>query len=270
MNAVFDFNDYKQYLNSVVEQKGAVRGITSRMAEAASCQPSFLSRVLSGPVQLTPDQACGIAQFLNLSDIETDYFLNLVDFSRCGTAPLKARLKNRLETLKAMGAGITQRLAARTTEINETNNFFFSSWKWAALQILASIPDYQTVDAIAVRLGLKPSEVQRDLEKLEASGLLFRESGKWKHSGVSVYIGKNDPYVNFHHQNWRQQGTLSAQRNDPGSVHFTGVYAISKNDYEKVRVMIANFIETAHKVILPSSEEELICLMCDLFRVGNF
>ena len=81
----------------LAERRNAA-GFKTELARAAGCTPSYLSQVVSGKPELTPDQAVAIADFLRLGPTETEFFLILVDQSRAGTPRLKSYLQKKLES----------------------------------------------------------------------------------------------------------------------------------------------------------------------------
>ena len=88
--SIFEFKDYKQYLNAWIEsQPRKGRGIGRKIAESTRLSPAMLSHILSGDKHFSPEAAMDVALFLGLPDAETDYFLLLVNYSRAGSHSLK-------------------------------------------------------------------------------------------------------------------------------------------------------------------------------------
>ena len=69
-HSVFDFKNYRKFLNAWIENQDQPRGLMRRLAEAARCETSHMSRVLSGQLEFTPDQAFRVTQFIRLNDTE--------------------------------------------------------------------------------------------------------------------------------------------------------------------------------------------------------
>ena len=61
---IFEFNSYKSYLSHYIETSGR-RGLISELAKAAGCTHSYLSQVLNGKPELTPDHAWALADHLS-------------------------------------------------------------------------------------------------------------------------------------------------------------------------------------------------------------
>jgi hypothetical protein len=144
---------------------------------------------------------------------------------------------------------------------------YFSSWISCALQFLTMIPEYQNRQALSERLGLKKEMVLNFLKQLEVLKLVENKKDRWVNISSNFHIPKESPLVLLHHQNWRQRALLDAQNFASDHVHFTGVYTLSKEDFQRIKDMLLSFIEEANQIIGPSSCEEGIALTLDLFRI---
>jgi len=264
---LFDSNDYKKFIREQIELNAGVRGYQSKLAEAAHCQKSYLSRVLHSDDHLNPDQAIGLAQHWNLGPDEIDWFLELVELARAQTEPLKKRIRERLKTMKAKHEDLSHHFKKPRIGTSEKENLYYSSWHWSALHILTSIPAFRRVEVIAERLNL-PRELVRDcLSKLELLGLVQNRGGEWKNVPGGLYLPKESHLSRNHHANWRQRALLDAQLPERNSIHYTDVVSHSFVDYETVKERLLEVIEASRKIIKPSKEEELSCVCIDFFRV---
>ncbi len=97
---IFYFNDYKKVIAHFIQVNESQRGYKSRLAEAAGCQNSYLSKVLSQAVHLTQDQGFGLSKFWNLMPVEEEYFLTLIQLERAGSLAYKNRLSEKLDELR--------------------------------------------------------------------------------------------------------------------------------------------------------------------------
>jgi uncharacterized protein (TIGR02147 family) len=277
--SIWNYSDYKKYLRARSRALNLRRGFLSRLADAAGCQPSYLSQVLNSKVQLTPDQACSIASHLELSENEATYFLALVDLARAGSPLLKQRLSKQIFDLKTRAQKISERLQRPASQIADDQIVYYSSWTYSALHILSSTREFQTVDALSERLNIDREHVLNQLKQLESMGLVINEAGRWRHSGEELHLPATSPLISMHHANWRSralmkaqaniadQHSLPAQRLSAQGLHFSGVYAISREDVQTIREILLRAIEAANKVVGPSASEELVALTCDFFIV---
>jgi uncharacterized protein (TIGR02147 family) len=265
--SVVNYKDYKKFLREYISGTKPQRGIISRLAQAANCQPSYLSQVLNSHVHLTPDQALAMGEFLNLSSLELDFFLLLVDHARSGSSKLKKRLESKIEEIKSKNEDLSQRLSRPKVELTENQAVYYSSWLWAALHVLVDIPQFQSTTAIAKKMRIEESAALSCLERLEQMGFIKREQGHWKHSGVEIHLPKESPLISMHHNNWRQLGVLKSQQHIESDLHFTGVYAIGAADFEKIKELILKNLMQVTKMAGTSPSEKLVCINHDFFEV---
>jgi uncharacterized protein (TIGR02147 family) len=266
-DSVFAFDDYRAYLRKRIESEETSRGLITRMANAAQCQRSHLSRVISGTLHLTPDQALGLTRHWNFNDDETDYFLTLVDRDRAGSPALRARLGNRLQASRRKQEDLTKRLKRMEVIPTGIDSTYYSAWYWSAIHILVSIPEFQTIEAISRRLALPDLMVKNCLEALEQQGLVKNSGKNWKIGSASIHLPRNTPVIGVHHNNWRQRAVMDAVQPGSDGVHYTVVQSLSVRDFEKLKAMMLRWIDEYAAVASPSQEQELICFACDLFRV---
>lgn len=266
---IFDFLGYKQFLSVFLKMNNSQRGLSKEMAKAAKCQPSYLSQVMrkGSKIQLTPDQAFGISQLLLLSPKERDYFLYLVDFERASTKDLKDMLSEKIRSLQKTSLDIGNMLERPRVENQELLVKFYSSWIYSYAHILTSIPEFQTTESISKKVNLSVEATINLMVELENMGLVNRERGAWVHSGKQLHVDAESVLVGNHHNNWRQQALLDAQlRNSAASIHFSGVYSISKLDFSKIKSQILDCLKNVNLAALNSGTEEVVVYCCDFFK----
>lgn len=264
---VFNFKDYKTYLKRFFEENKKQRGLSKRMAEAANCQPSYLSQVLSTKAQLTMDQALGAAIFLNFNSAEQDYFLLLVNYERAVTKELQQALKNKITKIQEEQSDIGKKLS-RTPPVNsEAMVKYFSSWLYSYIHLLTSIEAYQTLEAIAQKVFLPKEETLNYLQELENLNLVHKDGMRWIHTGKEIHIDSKSSLITYHHQNWRSQSMINAQKGmDVDSIHFSGVYSISKKDFAPIKEKITSLLKEVNQAATQSGSEEIAIFCCDYFR----
>lgn len=256
--------EYRFFLKHEIEKGG--RGQITKMAEAAQCQRSHLSRVLSGQLHLTLEQAFRVSRFLKLAETESAYFIKLVEFERSGDPEYRSSLKQELTRLRQIDEDLANRLKEPTIA-PERETIYYSAWYWSAIHILVSIPQYQTPRAIAERLHLSTAFVEKCLQRLREFDLVKFEKGRWQFSGSSIHLSKNSTLNSVQHSNWRSRAVLSSQNPADLGVHYTVVQSLSVDDFETVKQLILKTIDDYTRIAKPSKEEELVCLTCDFFKV---
>lgn len=247
------------------------RGQLTRAAEALNCQRSYLSRVISENLHLTPDHAFKLARFWGFSLDKREYFQALVDFERAGDPEYRNHLKQQISEMKSKHDSIQERTFRTNLSIDILQARYFSSWVWSAIHFLTSIPEYQSVETIGSRLGLKSEIIQEHLKQLEAQDFIAFNNGRWVYKSGEFHVPKDSPLVILHHQNWRSRAVMDAQDmtapETNSSVHFTAVQTVSKDDFVRLREMLLQFISEVSQVTGPSQPEEGIAVTFDLFKI---
>jgi uncharacterized protein (TIGR02147 family) len=266
---VFQFNDYKSLLKSVLNSPESKRGLSRELSQAAQCQPSYFSSVINGHTHLTPDHAYGITRFFVLNEDETSYFLLLVDHARSGSPTLKARISAQLKSLKTEQENLAKRLKRPALSTDTENSVYYSTWAWSAIHILVSIPEFQDPKKIASKLKLTESYVIQVLDELERINLVKSSGKKWTYHSGSLHVPKHSPFVTTHHNNWRQQAVAHAQVFPDDGVHYTNVTSVSALAFEKLKTLVLNFIDESTRIAGPSEPEELVAITVDFFVVDR-
>lgn len=270
MSLVFDFHDYKPYLIQAIEQmpkRG--RGFRSRLANAVRCQTAFVSQVLNGSAHFTLEQALAINPLLGHDEDEGNYFLLLVQQGRAGSPALDKHFRKQAEKARAQRLIIRERFKSRAELTSEQQMTFFSEWYFVALQILTSIPEYQTPRELQTALGLPQATLNRAISFLLESGIIRDDQGKLKIGQNRIHLGSDSPLISKHHVNWRLQAMRSLERGPDHDLHYTSVVSVSAADVERIKVALIDTIDRYNKIVAASPEEECHCLSLDFFKVTD-
>lgn len=267
MADLYNFKDYRDYMVEKTNELHETKGLISKMAEAANCQRSHISRVLNSHLHLTLEQAHGLTVFWKLSENETTFFLRLVEHARAGSLDYRRKLEREIAKMKQEHENLSKRLNLPSIGIKEAELLYYSSWYWSAIHIATSISSLQTSEALAERMQLPEMLVIECLKKLEHYGLVARSGTRWVFSSNTIHLPKESPMNSVQHGNWRTRAVLSSQLPGDNGVHYTTVQSLSASDYQKLQQMFLQTIDSYHKVAAPSKEEELVCFALDFFKV---
>lgn len=243
------------------------RGQISRAAEYLNCQRSYLSRVISDEPHLSPDHALQLSLFWKLKPDERDYFLTLVEHERAATPELRAYTLSKILELKKKHESIGNRTERKSEGFEAERVTYFSSWEWSAIHFMTSIPELQTAKKISEKLGLKESEVLKKLKVLVEREFVEEVRDRFIYKGGEFHAPKNSPLVLLHHQNWRARAVLDAQDFGNDGLHYTNIQTMSREDAEKLKTLLLDFISESNRIAGPSKPEEAIAITCDLFRL---
>ncbi|NRA63976.1 MAG: TIGR02147 family protein [Pseudobacteriovorax sp.] len=266
---IFRYLDYRKYLKQVIHKDESTRGFQGRLASAAGCQRSYLSQVLNGSQNLTLEHAMGIADFLDLSDLEVDYFILLIQYQKISQPELKTKIKGKLNQTRARAENLKDRLSDRDILSIEAEQMYFSNWYWSAIHLLLGIDGISKPSDIARYLDLPEELVLETLRGLAAIDLVKYLGGqRWQPNPNHIHLAKDSPLIKQHHNNWRLK-SLDGQSQHPDGFQFSAAITIGKNDLAILKGMILRFIDEIGSLVDPSPAEELVNFNIDLLPLDK-
>jgi uncharacterized protein (TIGR02147 family) len=263
---VFESTSYKNFLNDYIKNAER-RGVISELARAAGCTHSYMSQVLNGKPDLTPDQGWALTEYLSLSKEEADYFFTLVLFDRAVGLKLKKSLEAKLKAIRSVQLQ-TAKVVSRTTDHQiqvELRDKYYSQWSIGAVHTLTASENFQTIENLSKRLSMPPMEIEEHLKWLIESKQIKKVGTRFVHSGQSVHLPTDSIHNRINHLNWRLRSVDSSTKED--EVHYTSTFTISKDDWDALRGSLLKFIDNQRRKIQSSGSEEGYAFCCDLFKI---
>ncbi len=239
----------------------------SKLADAAGCQRSYLSRALNSKVQLTPDHVFGISTFWRLDSREAEYLQTLLEFDRASSVHYRTSLAEKLKRLRQANENLQAKVQRPEFLVGDKELTYYSSWHYSALHIIVSIPKFRTIEKIAERLQLDKKLVEDSLGFLEKSGLVVRKGKEYHFNSSEIHVPKSSPLSSLYHSHWRQRAIQDAQRKIEGNIHFSVVQSIDAHAWELIKEKLLHMIEEASAIAAPAKEELLVAVCCDFFEV---
>lgn len=262
----YEYSSSLAVLEAQIKRNSEVRGYKALLADAAACQRSYLSQVLSGMHFLNAEQMLGLAAFWNASAAERDFLLDLVGAERAGTVALREFYKQRVKDARAKSTSLTDRFQVDILPTDAMTTYY-SHWLHAAIHMALTVTGLQTIASLSRRFRLPQDSVNNVLQQLIDFGLVEKKSERFLAKNAVVHLPKKSPLNQFNHSNWRQYAVHKAIQSNPEDLHYTAIYSLSKEDVKKLQAMILSFIEDTRRVVAPSKEEEVIALLIDYFVV---
>lgn len=266
--SIFDFSDYKIYLREVIRRqpKGG-RGFKAKLSAGMACQSAYLSRVLNGNADLSLEQAQRANAVLGHTKEESKFFLLLLLYNKAGTQELKQEFYEQMEQIIQQRLILKNRFNVKKSISREDQVTYYSAWYYTAAHFLLTVPEFQTRDAIAVRLGLPLKKVSSILDFLVSIGIATQEGHRFKTSAMRIHLENDSPMISKHHTNWRMKAIQSTERETPDELHYSAVITIAKKDALKIKSALVKAIESVRELVKESNEEELFCYTVDFFKV---
>lgn len=270
MISVFEYSDYRAYVTDRFnEMPKRGHGQLRKWAEFMEVHTTLVSQILHGSKCLTTDQSVLTAVFLNLNELETEYFAALVQYERAGHPAARRFALKQLTNVKNQAQDLKMRLTAEATMSEEKRAVFYSDWACAGVRQITAIKGFQEPDTIAKELGLPVRKVRRILEFLVAAGLCKESTKGYTIGPASTHLEASSPWVRVHHFNWRERAVASLDSDNEKNLYYSSPLTIAENDAERVRERIIKAIEEINAIVDPSPSEVLYCLNLDWFRLSK-
>ncbi len=267
---VFDFKDYKPYLNEkILSSPYKGRGLKRKMSIHLNVQTAFVSQVLNHHVHFSLEQAIKLNDFWSHSKEESKFFLLLVQYQRAASRELQKFFKTEMDEILERRSNLKERLNIKDS-LDETNqHIYYSAWTYAAVHILLSVPAYQAPKAIADHLRVPLKRIQEILDFLCTTGLAVQKQDRYEIGLTRIHLSKDSVQIRRHHTNWRNQAIQSIDKNDPEDLHYSNALSMSHKDVPRVKEIIIKAIEDCREIIKVSKEERLQILTMDFFGINE-
>src|SRR5690242_4991269 len=126
---ILDFNNCRDFVTKTVRSlPKAGRGEFLKIAKHLGMHTSTLSQVLSGLKHFTLDQACLLADYFGLNELETQYLLHMVELERAGTERLRTTLKKQMARIKEQSRALSVVIPGKRKLSEPEKAVFYSNW----------------------------------------------------------------------------------------------------------------------------------------------
>lgn len=268
MDELFNINDYRKAFRSLIAQaENGGRGLQTKLARELGCQQAFISRVLAGQAELSPEQSFGVAKYFGLSRLHREYWLALVAENRAGNDELRLYHRERRERIREEFHSLHRRIDTENKINDADKSYYYGDWFYSALHMLVSVEGQARDEAYAQRLGIGIEDVRQALDLLERAKLVERSDGGWRLSTGRIHLAPTHPLVRKHHANWRLLTMQRLSRPRPDDLHYTSVVSCGHKDKEKVRQILADAVTRIRALIKDSADETVCHYAVDFFEL---
>lgn len=264
---IFDFSDYREFLKAWLEDAKALKTSNlTRLAGAASVHPTFLSHVLAATKELSLEQAALISDYLNLTELEQDYFFAIIQIDRAGNQKLKKYWLNKKQEIEKEKNKLSQRFEKHRQLTYEHRAIFYSSWIYSAIWVSTAIENGQTLNQIAERFHISRNKAEEIVTFLLQTGLCNEDNGLLSIGEAHIHIPNESPLVVKHHTNWRMKAIQKMDTRENSELFFTSPMSIAKKDFDAIREKLNVALKEVVDIAKDSSAEEIVCLNIDFFH----
>ena len=264
---IWEFNNYREYLNHKLGGAGSRTGLRTKLAAAIPVHTTFVSQVLRGRNDFSLEQAECINEFLEHSEDEAEYFILLVSKDRAGHVRLRKRFEKKLIAMRDERLNIKHRLEATAAVSEKDREKFYSSALYGAIHVLAAIPQFQTLDALAEAIRISKSRTRTMVDFMLKIGVLKEEKEKIKSGANHVHLGNESELILKHHANWRYHTIANLQFLDRDDLHYSGCLSLSVADAFKIKESILANLKENVDLISKSKEETAYVMNFDFYKL---
>jgi uncharacterized protein (TIGR02147 family) len=264
-NSLFSMTDFREYIRMWAQANG--RGAYRRIATALGMHTTLVSQIINDRKCFTEEQAAALCSHMGLNQLETDYFLKLIQIERAGNPQLRAIHSRQLQQLRKQANEIKGRVPESQELTEQDRVIFYSSWQYSLVRLLTSIDRYQKANDIAQHLGISVSRLQEILDFLSTRGLCRIAGSKYIRTEKNTHIESGSALAIRHHQNWRAKSFALLEQMDSEDLAFTAPISISKKDIQKVRSVLLETIANIAKIVEDSPPEEVVYFGIDWLKI---
>ncbi len=268
MASIYDYLDYQDYLNAwIIDQAKGGHGVRRKMADHLACQSAFISQVLHKTAHLSVEHGYKLNTFLNHTQDEAEYFMQLLLYQKSGSKDLQAYFKAKIDAVQKNRLILKNRIQGAKTLSESDQARYYSAWYYGAIRLLVSIPGFESRDQIAERLRLPPRQVSLAIEFLLRTKLLTEKSGRLVQGEMHLHLENDSPLIARHHTNWRLKALEAVTAEQDSDLHYSLALTLSQKDVLKIKSKLVEFIAEVQNLVRPSAEEELCGFCLDWFKI---
>jgi uncharacterized protein (TIGR02147 family) len=264
---IFRYSDEIEVLQKFLNDNSSIKSIKSKIAEAAGCQLSYFSQVMAGKVHLTPDHGFGIAKFLLLNEIETEYFLILIQLKRSASKEHRNYLQGKIAEIRKSNFNLDSKIKSKD-QISEIElQRYYGDWRMQAIHMYLTIPKFQRLLPLAAKLKTSEFEIRMLLDSLVKMGLAKKTHDIWTPILKDLHVPIRSPHSIATQFQWKMRSLQNLQEHDGTGVHYVGTFSLSSDDFEKLKGMVIEFIANTRSLAQASPEEQVAHLGLSYFQL---
>ena len=263
---VFAFENYRKFIQAKLEASTYLgRGELGKIANHLEVNNSYLTQVLNGDKNFSPEQGFLLANYFQMNELETRYFNALITLDRATKTVYKKFLLSELEKMRQEANG-----ARGIPPIDQpldvgSQATFYSSWIYSAVQLWTGVEAFETAEALQEKLKLDKKTVKEILDFLVLTGLCTTDGTRFKVGKRRTHLSEDSSFLKRHHMNWRLQGFDRMENKNPSNYFYTAPMRVDKKTAAKIELKIRDFMREVNSMISAAGDETVACLNIDWF-----
>ena len=186
-----------------------------------------------------------------------------------GSARLKSFFRQRMDQLVENHQRIYSKIEnfERLDDLSKAT--FYSSWKFAVVHVLISVPHAQQLDFIKEKTRLSEKEILSIMDFLKKVGLIEKKAGRWVATKRRIHLSPEEALIGTHHKNFRSLTLNELEDSKRNSLHYSSAMALSREDILKVKQVLLETIAKTENILTPSPEEAVHIFCIDFYEPGH-
>ncbi|MAF91820.1 MAG: hypothetical protein CL674_11170 [Bdellovibrionaceae bacterium] len=264
----YRISNYRDIIRSESEKKFTKsHGSGRKIAEFLGTTPVFVSQVMNEDKDFTLEQVLELCQFFALTDLEAEYFLNLVEIARAGSVKLKKHYQKKLDEIRVRANKVKNRIKNTKEFSEEAKAHYYSEWYYGGIRLFCALDEGKSLAEISDFLKLPHRQVKLAVQFLMEYDLLKSQDNRYHWKAQSTYIAKGSPLIPRHHKNWRMKACEECEKDKEEDLFFTAPMVLSRELKDRLKTRILDWIEELSKELKDCNNEELCVLNIDLFKI---
>lgn len=262
---IFAYTDYSAFLKDVFDLKSH-SGEMKAAAKYLCVSISKLSKAISGTQHLTPDQGFRLTKYLKLDPRESDYFVSLVQFSRCSDRDYRVFLGKKLEKMRV--SSTPEQMTEPKGKLSQSQEaILHSSSQFLAVWLCSMVDDANDFTSIAKALQMEEGVVSNIAKFLESSGFVEIQGSRLKPAARKLEIVSHSGQLERFLSNWRMEGMHKLNGSESGNYFFSEPMAIGQDVYTQIKALLNELTANCQKLVKSQRSETVACLNIDFFKV---
>lgn len=267
MALIWHYSDYQKYLIQWADSQKKRSGQLQTMASFLGVHPSRLTRILKGFDHPTLEQAFLMAQFLSLNELESQYFMELVNLARSSNSLYKNHTKTKLGLLKLQFEAPAEMHSPDKPLTESQERTYYSSYQYGAVWLQSMVSSKNDLLSIAQILRIDLKTVTKISEFLVKTGLCVFENDRLLPGPRLLTVSSSSPQIENFLSNWRLQSVNSIPERKKGSFFYSEPMALGGEAADKIRELLDKTILEIRQIMQKYPAENVKCLNIDFFDV---
>lgn len=264
MKTLFELSDYKAWMKQRIRSlpRGG-HGELSRIAQHLGVHVTLVSHILKADKDFTVEQGYLLTEYFGLTELETEFFILLVQINRAGNHKLHSFYNRQLGQLKTKSLDLQSRFNVDRRLSLEESSKFYSSWLYSAVRIFTSIHDGCTRSQIQSYFHLGDSETDEILEFLIECKLCQKQGDRYSVGPQTTHLPFGSTFLKSHLKNWRIKALESANGLSADEVMYSSCLSLSEKDFKMLREKMAALIQDVQLTVKTTIPSKMVVFNLD-------